>query len=219
MSGSTCLRKAATDDADAKPLSNEEVYLLLTSLQSEVSSLKLARNSNAAEMHNGSNFAEWVSGLNKVLCIAFNSELLVDNNPLLLENHSPQENRAISHFIDVTIPPDIALCIGVIPARTSSKDSFDAIKARCCPGNRFQKLKVVRDSLGVLIENGTGHPQSNTTNILTLCRAFAMFKKLGVDADELEGLLAQAACHAPPNVGQVSFNQLVTATRYHCQHS
>ncbi|MBW0481818.1 hypothetical protein O181_021533 [Austropuccinia psidii MF-1] len=38
-----------------------------------------------------------------------------------------------------------------------------------------------------------------------------MFKKLRVDADELEGLLAQAACHAPPNLGQVAFNQLVTA--------
>ncbi|MBW0547054.1 hypothetical protein O181_086769 [Austropuccinia psidii MF-1] len=38
-----------------------------------------------------------------------------------------------------------------------------------------------------------------------------MFKKLGVDADELEGLLAQAACHPPPNIGQVAFDQLVTA--------
>ncbi|MBW0533280.1 hypothetical protein O181_072995 [Austropuccinia psidii MF-1] len=107
------------------------------------------------------------------------------------------------------IPPDFALCIGVILACTSSKDFFDAIKARCFPGNRFQKLKVVRDLLGVLIENGAGHPQSNTTIILTLHRAFAIFKKLDVDADELEGLLAQAACHAPPNVGQVAFDQLV----------
>ncbi|MBW0494788.1 hypothetical protein O181_034503 [Austropuccinia psidii MF-1] len=154
--------------------------------------------------------SQWVAGLNNVLCIAFNSKLSVDDNPLLLENRSPQENRAISHFIDVTIPPDFALCIGVILARTSSKDFFDAIKARCCPGNHFQKLKVVRDLLGVLIEKGAGHPQSNTTIILTLRRAFSMFKKLGVDADELEGLLAQPVCHAPPNVGQVAFDQLVT---------
>ncbi|MBW0487678.1 hypothetical protein O181_027393 [Austropuccinia psidii MF-1] len=162
-------------------------------------------------LNDGSNFAEWVSGLNRVLCIAFNSELSVSNNPLLLENRSPQENRAISHFINATIPPDFVLCIGVILACTSSKDFLDAIKERCCPGNRFQKLKVVCDLLGVLIANGAGHPQSNTTLILTLCREFAMFKKLGVDADELEGLLAQAACHAPPNVGQVAFDQLVTA--------
>ncbi|MBW0584611.1 hypothetical protein O181_124326 [Austropuccinia psidii MF-1] len=108
------------------------------------------------------------------------------------------------------IPPDFALCIGVILARTSSKDFFDAIKARCFPSNRFQKLKVVCDLLGVLIENGAGHPQSNTTIILTLHRVFAIFKKLDVDADELDGLLAQAACHAPPNVGQVAFDQLVT---------
>ncbi|MBW0476559.1 hypothetical protein O181_016274 [Austropuccinia psidii MF-1] len=162
-------------------------------------------------LNDGSNFAESVAGLNRVLCIVFDSELLVDDTPSLLVNRSPQENRAILHFIDATIPPNFALCIGVIPARTSSKDFFDAIKARCCPGNRFQKLKVVRDLLGVLIENGAGQPQSNTTIILTLRTAFAMFKKLGVDADDLEGLLAQAACHAPPNVGQVAFDQLVTA--------
>ncbi|MBW0497799.1 hypothetical protein O181_037514 [Austropuccinia psidii MF-1] len=35
--------------------------------------------------------------------------------------------------------------------------------------------------------------------------------KLGVEADELEGLLAQSGCHAPPNLGQVAFDQLVTA--------
>ncbi|MBW0473018.1 hypothetical protein O181_012733 [Austropuccinia psidii MF-1] len=229
MPGSTRLRKAA----DAKPLSHEEVYSLLNSLQSEVSSLKSARNSDAAEMqslrlalsppypqnqqavssaydqfmqepyravdqsnhllNDGSNFAEWVAGLNRVLCIVFESKL------------------AISHFIDATIPPNFALCIGVILARTSSKDFFNSIKVRCCPGNRFKKLKVVRDLGSVLIENGAGQPQSNTTIILTLRRAFAMFRKLGVDANELEGLLAQAACHAPPNVGQVAFDQLVTA--------
>ncbi|MBW0484399.1 hypothetical protein O181_024114 [Austropuccinia psidii MF-1] len=256
MSGSTRLRNADDDDADAKPLLHEEVYSLLNCLRSEVSSLKSARNSDAAEMqslclalsppplalslypqnqravssvydqfmqelyraadcsnhllNDGFNFAEWVAGLNRVLCIVFDSELSVDNTPSLLENRSPQENRAILHFIDVTIPPDFSLCIGVIPACTSSKDFFDAIKARCCPRNCFQKLKVVRDLLGVLIENGAGQPQSNTTIILTLRRAFAMFKKLGVDADKLEGLLAQAACHAPPNVGQVAFDQLVT---------
>ncbi|MBW0585988.1 hypothetical protein O181_125703, partial [Austropuccinia psidii MF-1] len=49
------------------------------------------------------------------------------------------------------------------------------------------------------------------TLILTLCQTFAIFKKLGVEADELEGLLAQAAFHAPPNLGQVAFDQLVTA--------
>ncbi|MBW0536793.1 hypothetical protein O181_076508, partial [Austropuccinia psidii MF-1] len=256
MSGSTRSRKAAAD-ADTKPLSHEEVYSLLNSLRSEVSSLKSARNSDAAEMqllrlalstppptlspypqnqravsseydrfmqepyraadqsnhllNDGLNFAEWVAGLNRVLCIVFHSELSVDDNPSLLENRSPQENRAISHFINAIIPPDFALCIGVIPACTSSKDFFNAIKAKCCPGNRFQKLKVVRDLLSVLIENGAGQPQSNTTIILTLRRAFAMFKKLGVHTNKLEGLLAQAVCHAPPNVGQVAFDQLVTA--------
>ncbi|MBW0475827.1 hypothetical protein O181_015542 [Austropuccinia psidii MF-1] len=154
MSGSTRLRKAANNNADAKPLSNEEVYLLLNSLGSEVSYLKSARNSDAAEMQllqvalspqppalspysqnpravssaydrfmqepyrvedqsnyllsNGSNFAEWVSGLNRVLGITLYSEVLVDNNLLLLESRSPQENRAISHFINAAIPPNFA---------------------------------------------------------------------------------------------------------------
>ncbi|MBW0469389.1 hypothetical protein O181_009104 [Austropuccinia psidii MF-1] len=154
---------------------------------------------------NGSNFAEWVSTLNRVLCIGLNSELLVDDNPSLLENRSPQENRAISHFINATIPHDFATYIGVIPARTTAKEFFDAIKNRCCPGNCFQKLRVVHNFLGA------GQPQPNTTIILSLRRTFAMFKKLGVDANELEGLLAQAACHAPPKFGQMAFDQLVTA--------
>ncbi|MBW0524107.1 hypothetical protein O181_063822 [Austropuccinia psidii MF-1] len=222
MSGSTRLRKDASNNADTKLLSHEEVYSLLNSLQSEVSSLKSARNSDAAEMQSLrlalsppppalSPYPQNQRAVSSVvLCIVFDSELLVDNNPLLLESCYPQENRAILHFIDATILPNFALCIGVIPARTSSKDFFNAIKARCCPGNRFQKLKVVRDLLGVLIENGAGQPQSNTTIISTLRRAFAIFKKLGVDTDELEGLLAQAGCHAPPKIGQVAFNQLVT---------
>ncbi|MBW0482318.1 hypothetical protein O181_022033 [Austropuccinia psidii MF-1] len=83
---------------------------------------------------NGSNFADWVSGLNRVLCVALNSELSVNDSPSLLKNHSPQENRAISHFIDATLPPDFALCIGVILSYTTAKEFFDT-KTRCCPGN------------------------------------------------------------------------------------
>ncbi|MBW0572912.1 hypothetical protein O181_112627 [Austropuccinia psidii MF-1] len=151
----------------------------------------------------GSDFVEWVLGLNRVLCVALSSELLVNDSPSLLENRSPQENRAISHFIDATFPPDLALCIGVVPSRTTAKVFFDTIKARCWPGNRFQKIKVVCNLLGMLIENGSGQPKSNSTVILTLWKSFALFKKLGVDADELEGLLAQAACHAPPTLDQL----------------
>ncbi|MBW0517472.1 hypothetical protein O181_057187 [Austropuccinia psidii MF-1] len=152
---------------------------------------------------NGSSFAEWASGLNRVLCAALSSELSVDDSPSLLENCSPQENRAISHFIDATLPPDFALCIGVVPSRTTAKEFFDAIKARCCPGNCFQKLKVVRNLLGMLIENGSGQLKPNSTVILTLRKSFALFKKLGVEEDELKGLLAQAACHAPPTLDQL----------------
>ncbi|MBW0517255.1 hypothetical protein O181_056970 [Austropuccinia psidii MF-1] len=38
-----------------------------------------------------------------------------------------------------------------------------------------------------------------------------MFKKLGIKDNELEGLLAQAACHAPTALNQMAFDQLVTA--------
>ncbi|MBW0484411.1 hypothetical protein O181_024126 [Austropuccinia psidii MF-1] len=169
-----------------------------------------AANQSNHLQSNRSNFSKWVLGLNRALCIALNSELSVDDCPSLLENQSPQENRAILHFIDATIPPDYALCIGVVVARTTAKEFFNSIKARCCPGNSFQKLKVVCDLLDVLVENGAGQPKPNTTLILTLCRTFTIFKKLGAEADELEGLLAQAAFHAPPNLGQVAFDQLVT---------
>ncbi|MBW0537809.1 hypothetical protein O181_077524 [Austropuccinia psidii MF-1] len=43
--------------------------------------------------------------------------------------------------------------------------------------------------------------------MLTLCRTFAIFQKLIVKADELEGLLVQDSCHALPTL-----DQLVTAT-------
>ncbi|MBW0467129.1 hypothetical protein O181_006844 [Austropuccinia psidii MF-1] len=161
--------------------------------------------------HNGSNFAEWVASINRVLCIALNTELLVDNLLSSLENRSPQENRAISHFIDAMLPPDFALCIGIVPAHTTAKEFFDAIKERCCPGNRFQKLKVVKDVLNLLVENGAGQPKPNSAIILSLCKSFVIFKKLGIDADELEGFLAQAACHTLPSLDRVAFDQLVTS--------
>ncbi|MBW0508783.1 hypothetical protein O181_048498 [Austropuccinia psidii MF-1] len=260
MSVSTRSKKATDDDAEAKPLLNEEVCELLNSLKSEVQSLKTARKSDAAKMQSlrmalssppppissfspaprstfsayerfmqepyraadrfnrfnrlqsdGSNFTEWVACLNRVLCIAFNSEMLIDDSPSLLDNRSPAENRAISHFIDASIAADFALCIGIIPSRTSAKSFFDAVKARCCPGSRFQKLKVTRDLLNTLVENASGDPKPNTSIVLSLRQTFAMFKKLNVDADELKGLLAQAACHAPPTLDQGAFNQLVTA--------
>ncbi|MBW0579502.1 hypothetical protein O181_119217 [Austropuccinia psidii MF-1] len=39
-----------------------------------------------------------------------------------------------------------------------------------------------------------------------------MFKKLGVKADKLKDLLAQAACHFPPTLFQIAFDQLITST-------
>ncbi|MBW0563558.1 hypothetical protein O181_103273 [Austropuccinia psidii MF-1] len=98
------------------------------------------RAANHFPKHKGdsSNFPEWVSSLNYVLSIAFNSEALVDDSPSLLDGRSPQENQAISHFIDVSIPHNFALYIGVIPSRVTARDFFDAIKARCCPGSCMQ---------------------------------------------------------------------------------
>ncbi|MBW0521633.1 hypothetical protein O181_061348 [Austropuccinia psidii MF-1] len=91
-----------------------------------------------------------------------------------------------------------------------AKDFFEAIKMHFCPGSRFQKLKVVRDLLHMLVENASSNQQSNTSIILSLCQTFAMLKKLGIEADELRGLLAQASCHAPTSLDQVAFNQLIT---------
>ncbi|MBW0495643.1 hypothetical protein O181_035358 [Austropuccinia psidii MF-1] len=159
----------------------------------------------------GSNFAKWVTGLNRVLCVAFNSEHLADDRPSLLDNCSPQENRAISHFIDTMLPPDFALCIGIVPACAMEKEFFGTIKARCCPGNHFQKLQVVRDLLDLLVENSAGQHKPNSTVILSLRKTFAIFKKLGVDGDKLEGLLAQAVCHPPASLDQVAFDQVVTS--------
>ncbi|MBW0527105.1 hypothetical protein O181_066820 [Austropuccinia psidii MF-1] len=151
----------------------------------------------------GSNFAEWLSCLNRVLCVAFNTEMLIDDSPSSIDNRSPEENRAICHFIDASIPHEFALCIGVTPLRSTAKEFFEAIKTHCCPGNSFEKLEIVRDMLNMLVKNGSGAPQPNNVLVLSLRRTFAMFKKLGIEADELEGLLAQAACHAPATLDQL----------------
>ncbi|MBW0547748.1 hypothetical protein O181_087463 [Austropuccinia psidii MF-1] len=117
---------------------------------------------------NGASFSEWVAFLNRVLCIAFNSEMSVDDSPSLLDNHSPQENREISHFINMSIPPDFALCIGIVSSCTFSKKIFEAIKAQCCPGSCFEKLKVVWDLLQMLVENASGNPKSNTSIVISI---------------------------------------------------
>ncbi|MBW0461051.1 hypothetical protein O181_000766 [Austropuccinia psidii MF-1] len=161
--------------------------------------------------HDGSSFAKWVSGLNRVLCFALNSELSVDNSHSLLKNFSPQENRAMSYFIDATLPLDFALCIGAAPSQTTAKEFFSTIRVRLCPGHCFQKIKVVFHLLDMLVEYGSGPPKRNSTVILTLLQTFTIFKKLGVKANELEGLPAQLACHTPPTIDHAAFNQLVKA--------
>ncbi|MBW0512035.1 hypothetical protein O181_051750 [Austropuccinia psidii MF-1] len=60
--------------------------------------------------------------------------------------------------------------------------------------------------------NNSDTPKSNTSIVLSLCRTFAMFKKLGIEAaDKLKGLLTQVMCHTPPTLDQTAFNQLITA--------
>ncbi|MBW0511331.1 hypothetical protein O181_051046 [Austropuccinia psidii MF-1] len=50
MSFSTCSKKAANNNTEPKPLSNNNMYSMLNSLKSKVMSLKSARSSDAAEM-------------------------------------------------------------------------------------------------------------------------------------------------------------------------
>ncbi|MBW0481716.1 hypothetical protein O181_021431 [Austropuccinia psidii MF-1] len=136
-----------------------------------------ADNRFAALKSDGSEFVEWLTCLNRVLCVAFKSEMSINNSPSALNDSLPEENRAICHFINASIPHKFSLCIGINPSQTTARAFFDAIKTHCCPGNCFEKLCV----------------------------------KLGVEANELKGLLAQAACHPPATPDQTAFNQLVTA--------
>ncbi|MBW0461359.1 hypothetical protein O181_001074 [Austropuccinia psidii MF-1] len=95
-------------------------------------------NSFAPLKSNGSNFSEWLTCLNRVLCVALNTEISIENSPSSINNQSPHENRAICHFIDASIPHEFALCIGITPLKSMAKAFFDAIKARFCPGNHFE---------------------------------------------------------------------------------
>ncbi|MBW0499751.1 hypothetical protein O181_039466 [Austropuccinia psidii MF-1] len=165
-----------------------------------------AANCFAPLKSDGSNFAEWLTCLNRVLCVALNNEMLINNPLSSSDNWLPEANRDICHFIDVSITHEFALCIGITPLPLTAKDFFDTIKAPCCPGNRFKKLQIVHKMLGMLVENGSGAPQLNNVLVLSSCCTFAMFKKLGIEADELKGLLAQAVCHTP-----TPLDQLVTA--------
>ncbi|MBW0592996.1 hypothetical protein O181_132711 [Austropuccinia psidii MF-1] len=55
----------------------------------------------------------------------------------------------------------------------------------------------------MLVENGSSAPRVNNILVLCLHCTFAMFKKLGIKANELKGLPAQVACHAPESLNQV----------------
>ncbi|MBW0537099.1 hypothetical protein O181_076814 [Austropuccinia psidii MF-1] len=126
MSVSTRVKKAADDDTEPKPLSNDDIYSMLNSLKNKMITLKSAGSSDAAEIQllqmalsspwapmpchtasaydrfmqepyraahcfaplkrNGSNFAEWLTCLDRVLSVAFNTEMLVSNSPSSLNN-------------------------------------------------------------------------------------------------------------------------------------
>ncbi|MBW0473193.1 hypothetical protein O181_012908 [Austropuccinia psidii MF-1] len=256
MSDSTCAKKAADDDAEPKPLSNNDMYSMLNSLKNKVMKSKSARSSDAAKIQSlqmalsspppasfpwapmpqhtvsaydcfmqepyrtancfaplksdGSNFSELLTCLDQVLSVAFNTEMLVDDSPSSLYNRLPEENRAICHFIDASIPHKFALCVGITPSQSTVKAFFVATKACCFPRNRFEKLWLVRSMLTMLVKNGSGTPRPNNVIIISLCLMFVLLKKLGIEANELEGLLAQAACHAPATLNQTAFDQLVT---------
>ncbi|MBW0488751.1 hypothetical protein O181_028466 [Austropuccinia psidii MF-1] len=201
-------------DVEPKPLSLEEVFSLLNSLQSEVS-LKLACNIDATKIQS----LQLALTSPRLASLAYDrfmqepyrvgyriSQLLGDGS-----NVSEWENREISHLINVTLPHDFALCISIIPSHTTARGSFDTIKTCCFPRNCFEKLHVVRDLVKLLVDNSSGWPKPNNTIVLTLRGTFALFKKLNIEAYKIEGLISQEVCHAPPTLNQAVFNQLVTA--------
>ncbi|MBW0486338.1 hypothetical protein O181_026053 [Austropuccinia psidii MF-1] len=61
-----------------------------------------AANHFAPLQCDGTNFPEWVASLNQVLCIAFNSDMSVDDSPSLLDNQTP---RKIGQFLTLSMPP------------------------------------------------------------------------------------------------------------------
>ncbi|MBW0518647.1 hypothetical protein O181_058362 [Austropuccinia psidii MF-1] len=226
MSSSTRAKKAANNKAELKPLSNDDMYSMLTSLKNEVMTLKSAISSEDAKIKwlqmgpsspwapmpphttspydllmqepyhstncfaplksNGSNFAEWLACLDWVISVAINTEILVVDSPSSLDNQSPEENRAICHFINVSIPHEFALCVGITPSQLTAKAFFITIKACCSCRNRFEKLRLIRSMLTMLVKNRSGTPQPNDVIILFLTRTFVLLKKLGIKADELE---------------------------------
>ncbi|MBW0518016.1 hypothetical protein O181_057731 [Austropuccinia psidii MF-1] len=132
MPASTHAKKAADDDAEPKPLSKNNMYLMFNSLKNEVILLKSACISNAAEIQSlqmalssplpapspwapllchttsayncfmqelyrtanrfaplkshVSNFAEWLTCLNMVLCAALNTEMLIHDSLSSINN-------------------------------------------------------------------------------------------------------------------------------------
>ncbi|MBW0554738.1 hypothetical protein O181_094453 [Austropuccinia psidii MF-1] len=71
---------------------------------------------------------------------------------------------------------------------------------------RAAAREVLRKLLQILTDSTSCNLKNNTGIILFLKYTFAIFKKLGIEANKLEGLLAQATCHAP-----LTLDQLITA--------
>ncbi|MBW0514301.1 hypothetical protein O181_054016 [Austropuccinia psidii MF-1] len=229
MSGSTRSKKAANDNAEPKPLLNKKVYSLLNSLCLEVLSLRSERVSDTAEMQSLRLALSSPPTINNHVCPILHmtdlcrSHIGLQTGPIIcnkmaqiLPNGSQASTECFASLStqrtwSMTSPPYLTIALRKKTEQYPIRSTRRFPLTLPCASALYQpKLQVVRDLLDLLVENRTGQHKPNSTIILSLRKTFGIFKKLGVDGDELEGLLAQAACHPPASLDWVAFNQLVT---------
>ncbi|MBW0464764.1 hypothetical protein O181_004479 [Austropuccinia psidii MF-1] len=186
MSASTHAKKAANDNTEPKTLSKNNMYSMLNSLKNEVMLLKSAHSSDATGMQS----------LQMVLSFPLPASSPCSPLPpmiascrnlttLLITLPRSRATGQVSCLRDPQPRSSLMLSKHVAALETILKNSV--LSAKCLDAD--QKLIWC--------------PRPNNMLALLIRCTFAMFKKLGIEANELEGLLAQAAFHAPATLDQL----------------
>ncbi|MBW0466506.1 hypothetical protein O181_006221 [Austropuccinia psidii MF-1] len=162
--------------------------------------------------HDGSNYADWLNEINDILSFVFDNDSKVKDSNSLLSVLANRDLRPVIHFLNSTLPKDFMMTLGVTSSPPNPLALFRAIQARFSPGNRFQKLSLIRDWSDILVASALDENSLISECITSWQKIFSLKKRLNIQDDELEGLFLQLTCSPPDSLNAASFDQLVLST-------
>ncbi|MBW0536547.1 hypothetical protein O181_076262, partial [Austropuccinia psidii MF-1] len=162
--------------------------------------------------HDGSNYADWLNEINDILSFVFDNDSKVKDSNSLLSILANRDLRPVIHFLNATLPKDFIMTLGVTSSPPNPLALFCAIQARFSPGNRFQKLSLIRDWSDILVASALDENSLISERITSWRKIFSLKKRLNIQDDELEGLFLQLTCSPPDSLNTASFDQLVSST-------